>query len=49
MFCCLTRYVTEYITYLNGVLWCDQVNDTVRYVTEYINYLNSVVGLFFLV
>ena len=42
MFCCLTRYVTEYITYLNGVWWCDQVNDRVRYVTEYITYLNGV-------
>ena len=42
MFCCLTRYVTEYITYLNGVWWCDQVNNTVRYVTEYITYLNGV-------
>ena len=36
------RYVTEYTTHLNDVLWCDQVNDTVRYVTEYITYLNSV-------
>ena len=35
------RYVTEYITYLNGILWCDQLNNTVRYVTEYINHLNS--------
>ena len=36
------RYVTEYITYLNGILWCDQLNNTVRYATEYITHLNSV-------
>ena len=41
------RYVTEYITYLNGVLWCDQLNNTVRYVAEYINHLNS--GVFWCV
>ena len=26
------RYVTEYTTHLNGVLWCGQVNNTMRYV-----------------